>query len=1021
MRKLTICAILLVSFTLFTPVAYGGFGNTWASFGPWSTGENLTDPSADRIPMWDDSAGIFAWIDSSTPLDPLYATTIELGHATDTTIARVSAGVVSIEGVSIPTASVNLALVTSFGAVTDGFRFGDSGEPNMVLDEGNDIFQMLTGDVRIQKREAGTAIVNTTSLGVVQFFGDDDTASADEIAGQIEVIATGTWTDGAEDAKLVLNAANNGTLNANQVVLNTDGSTNFGGNVTAVGSFIIGSADMTEADLEKLDGITDGTAAASKALVLNSGFDITTGLDSLTATTLTDGTASLSGGVLTGLTTPLTVAQGGTGANTFTDGYVLLGSVTGAITALNTTGDGAIMIGDGTTDPVALDVGSSTAITILGTVATGTWQATDVGVEYGGTGVSSLTDGGVLFGSGMGAVTVMAVLSDSELIVGDGTTDPVAESGGTLRTSIGVGTGDSPQFTGIELGHASDTTITRTSAGDLSVEGNKMYRVDGNDVDVADGGTGVGTLTDGGPLLGSGTNDITAMSVLGDGEIIIGDGTTDPVALDVGSSTAITILGTVATGTWQATAIADSYVPNNITIDLATLATTAASGDSAENFFGTADVVTDQTVVTDVEGTGLSITGATLNWSAASTDLTDTADLLYEAELDSFSELDSQISDKALVNFADGGTFTGNLIANSNLSIGNATTTAGVLTLLEDDDDGSNFASFMVPALTANTVYTLPPDDGDNTEVLQTNGSGVLTWVANGGGDEWGDAVDADILPTGNDNTYDLGSVAASFADIFWDGMGTGNVTGDLTGNAATATLAATVTVSDDESTADAHEIVFTTDNVTLESDGTLTYNPSTGTVDTTALTVGNITSTGVLDVSNGVNPGGIVFGADLNTTTRTDATRKFGSMIAPHYTNAEEKVQVLIIDNNTNTNTLSFGGGQGGANALTDIKFFAAADSTTTTGTLTALINDTGLGIFNENPESILTVGANSTTQGVGRFWDGGGGNTPGHIILGSPNGTLHYFFVEDDGTLKQHTAAPTQNTDGNVVGAQT
>ena len=35
------------------------------------------------------------------------------------------------------------------------------------------------------------------------------------------------------------------------------------------------------------------------------------------------------------------------------------------------------------------------------------------------------------------------------MIVGDGSGDPVAESGATLRTSIGVGTGDSPQFTNI--------------------------------------------------------------------------------------------------------------------------------------------------------------------------------------------------------------------------------------------------------------------------------------------------------------------------------------------------------------------------------------------------------------------------------------------------------------------------------------------------------------------------------------------------------------------------------------------
>lgn len=70
-------------------------------------------------------------------------------------------------------------------------------------------------------------------------------------------------------------------------------------------------------------------------------------------------------------------------------------------------------------------------------------------------------------------------------------------------------------------------------------------------------------------------------------------------------------------------------------------------------------IVTDVTAVTDIEGTGLSIGGATLNWSAASTDLTDTADLLYEAELDDFSELQAQISDKTLVNTADGATWLG--------------------------------------------------------------------------------------------------------------------------------------------------------------------------------------------------------------------------------------------------------------------------------------------------------------------------------------------------------------------------
>jgi len=41
----------------------------------------------------------------------------------------------------------------------------------------------------------------------------------------------------------------------------------------------------------------------------------------------------------------------------------------------------------------------------------------------------------------------------------------------SLRSNIGLGAEDSPQFTGIELGHATDTTITRTSSGIIAVEG----------------------------------------------------------------------------------------------------------------------------------------------------------------------------------------------------------------------------------------------------------------------------------------------------------------------------------------------------------------------------------------------------------------------------------------------------------------------------------------------------------------------------------------------------------------------
>jgi len=86
-------------------------------------------------------------------------------------------------------------------------------------------------------------------------------------------------------------------------------------------------------------------------------------------------------------------------------------------------------------------------------------------VPNGGTGASTLTDGGVLLGSGTGAVTPMAVLTDGQIIVGDGTTDPVAESGDTARISLGVGSTDSPTFTGLDLTGVADTYFMYMASG----------------------------------------------------------------------------------------------------------------------------------------------------------------------------------------------------------------------------------------------------------------------------------------------------------------------------------------------------------------------------------------------------------------------------------------------------------------------------------------------------------------------------------------------------------------------------
>jgi|TARA_R110000823_G_scaffold224315_2_gene352329 hypothetical protein len=154
-----------------------------------------------------------------------------------------------------------------------------------------------------------------------------------------------------------------------------------------------------------------------------------------------------------------------------------------------------------------------------------------------GTGLSggTITSTGTIAAAGRLADVAGLAVTNSGVIVGDGS-NFVLETGATLRTSLGLGTGDSPQFTAVNIGAASDTTLARSGAGDLTIEGNAVYRAGGTDVPVADGGTGASSLTDGGILLGSGTSAITAMSALAKGSIVAGDGATDPVALAVGTN-----------------------------------------------------------------------------------------------------------------------------------------------------------------------------------------------------------------------------------------------------------------------------------------------------------------------------------------------------------------------------------------------------------------------------------------------------------------------------------------------------
>ena len=242
-------------------------------------------------------------------------------------------------------------------------------------------------------------------------------------------------------------------------------------------------------------------------------------------------------------------------------------------------------------------------------------------------------------------------------------------------------------------------------------------------------------------------------------------------------------------------------------------------------------------------------------------------------------------SDSGTITFADGGSslgtitssgFTGNVVGNVT---GNASGTAATVT------GAAQTAITSVGTLTALTVddvavngkvITMTGDTGD-TAVITAGAAGTLSIVTTDAAGADGDiqitadgTVDIDsagvltldsgaainIEPaTGSaillDGTISIDAGVVTGATSITSTVFVGDVTGDITGTTDVATVATTVTITDNESTDEDNALIFTAGgdvdggNLGLESDGTLTYNPSTGAVTATgfvgALT-GNVT-----------------------------------------------------------------------------------------------------------------------------------------------------------------------------------
>jgi len=180
------------------------------------------------------------------------------------------------------------------------------------------------------------------------------------------------------------------------------------------------------------------------------------------------------------------------------------------------------------------------------------------------------TDGGVLLGSGVAAPTAMAVLADGEIIVGDGTTDPVAESGATARTSLGAATldmygeesvpGTASSCVGTDSVCIGDTAISGNAAGDLSTVaiGARSTATGVNSIAIGENADATAT---GSIAIGGNTTDGSSADAGGNNAVAIGISVNADAnrAVAIGESAQATALDTVALGR-SATASVDQAI-----------------------------------------------------------------------------------------------------------------------------------------------------------------------------------------------------------------------------------------------------------------------------------------------------------------------------------------------------------------------------------------------------------------------------------------------------------------------------
>ena len=165
----------------------------------------------------------------------------------------------------------------------------------------------------------------------------------------------------------------------------------------------------------------------------------------------------------------------------------------------NQTTNEIIITNTGTSLTTSGAINASGNITAPSFIGSGS-SLTGLNVTNASSGILQVARGGTGVTTGLTSLDGSNITSGTVALVRGGTG---ATSASTAASNLGLGTSDSPQFTGVNIGHASDTTITRSSAGVIAVEG-KIVRTDDVALGTETSGNYVATITGGDGIASTG-------------------------------------------------------------------------------------------------------------------------------------------------------------------------------------------------------------------------------------------------------------------------------------------------------------------------------------------------------------------------------------------------------------------------------------------------------------------------------------------------------------------------------------